>query len=55
MILRQSDNGDPADTSRSVDVVLYFSDDQATGVVAESRTIEVTEDEEEMPLENCRA
>jgi germination protein M len=47
----QSDNGDPADTSRSVDVVLYFSDDQATGVVAESRTIEVTEDEEEMPLE----
>ncbi len=36
---------------RNVEVTLYFSDDQAMEVLPEKRTVEVTEDEPEMPIE----
>ena len=35
----------------TIEVTLYFSDDQATGVLPEKRTIEVTEGEGEIPIE----
>lgn len=41
----------PNPSKRTVDVTLYFSDDQAMEVLPEKRTVELTEDEAQMPVE----
>lgn len=44
-------DSNPAPTTRTVEVTLYFSDDQAMEVLPEKRKVEVEESAEEMPLE----
>lgn len=46
----QNPNSEPSN-NRTVEVTLYFSDDQAMEVLPEKRTVEVTEDEAQMPIE----
>lgn len=41
----------PNPSKRTVEVTLYFSDDQAMEVLPEKRTVELTEDEAQMPVE----
>lgn len=48
---KDPDGSETPSTKRKVELTLYFSDDQAMEVLPEKRTVEIDEDETQMPLE----